>query len=218
MNGRFSPSDESGTLPQQALSKRLSVALAASLAIHAALILLPYFGKRVYGEREGFVPRMPAPAFSATLIATNSAAATARILPPAADDTGHRDDEAADRPADTAAAGALSSGMDILPMPVQTYYTTDELSKKPQPLVLAELDTPETQTVVASGKLILKLWIDDQGRVVDALVERSDLPELFSNTAVAAFKRSRFTPGERGGLQVGTVLRIEIRYDDNREP
>ena len=69
---------------------------------------------------------------------------------------------------------------------------------------------------MASGKLVLKLWINELGLIADIAVEQSGLPEAFSRTAVAAFKDLRFAPGERNGLAVGTVMRIEVNYDDGR--
>ena len=114
------------------------------------------------------------------------------------------------------AAPEQALGLDLLPIPAPSYYTTDQLTKRPQPAVLAELETPETRPLVASGQLVLKLWIDDEGRVADVAVEKSDLPEVFSRTAIASFKQSRFLPGERNGQRVGSVMRIEVSYEDRR--
>lgn len=124
----------------------------------------------------------------------------------------------AELPTPSAAPEGGSQIVQQAPIPAPPYYTTDELTKRPQPLRMAELDTPETAPIVASGKLILRLWIDERGNVAAATVEHSDLPEFFARTAVSAFMNSRFTPGERDGLPVGTVMRIEISYDDNRAP
>jgi outer membrane biosynthesis protein TonB len=217
MNGRFSPPNPIESTRWNASSERLPRALAASLVIHAALVFLPYLGRHdVAGLGVSAPPnQMSSRALSATLI--NAGNATARVLPPTATDAEHPSANAADPEAERTKE-ASTSGMDVLPLPGLAFYTTDQVTRKPQPLVLAELDTAETQLIAASGKLVLKLWIDDQGRVVDVLIESSDLPEVFSRIAIAAFKNSRFAPGERNGLRVGTIMRIEISYDDNREP
>ena len=109
-------------------------------------------------------------------------------------------------------------GADLLPIPAPTYYSTDQLSRRPQPLAEANLDTAETRSIIISGKMILKLWINDRGAVVDVEVEKTELPETFSRTAIAAFKQLRFAAGERQGQPVGSVLRIEVSYVDSRSP
>jgi len=107
-------------------------------------------------------------------------------------------------------------GAGWLPYSAPTYYTTDQLSKRPQPLGSAELDVPEIRPIVASGSVILQLWIDESGAVIEVAIEQTSLPDIFSRTAVAAFKGLRFAPGERSGVRVGSVMRIEVNYDDGR--
>ena len=114
------------------------------------------------------------------------------------------------------AARQRAAGVNLLPLPAPAYYTTDELSKRPQPLAVADLDAPRIRPIVASGKIVLKLWINEFGVVADVAVEKTELPEIFSRTAVAAFKGLRFEPGERNGQPVATVMRIEVSYDDGR--
>lgn len=111
---------------------------------------------------------------------------------------------------------ASSEGIGVLPFSAPLFYPTNQLTKRPQPLGSAELDAPEISLIVASGRMILKLWIDESGEVVDVDIEKTDLPAVFSRTAQVAFKRLRFTPGERGGVRVGSVMRIEVNYDDGR--
>jgi TonB family protein len=66
--------------------------------------------------------------------------------------------------------------------------------------------------------MILKLWISELGKVVEVEVEKSELPEAFSSAAINAFKQLQFTAGERHGLPVGSVMRIEVSYIDGRLP
>ena len=109
-------------------------------------------------------------------------------------------------------------GIGLLPIPAPTYYTTDQLTKRPQPTAEAKLDTPETWPIIASGTIILKLWINERGDVISVDVEKTDLAEIFSRTAVEAFKQLHFDPGEINGRRVGTMMRIEVTYDDGRKP
>jgi hypothetical protein len=111
-----------------------------------------------------------------------------------------------------------TEGIGLLPIPAPTYYTTDQLTKRPRPTAEAELDTPETKPIFAAGTIIMKLWINELGDVIAVDVEKTDLPEIFSRTAVAAFRNLRFIPGEINGQPVGTMMRIEVVYNDGRMP
>ena len=111
-----------------------------------------------------------------------------------------------------------TEGFGLLPLPAPTYYTTDQLTKRPQPTAEAELDTPELGPIPASGTIVLKLWITALGDVIAVDVEKTDLPEIFSTTAAAAFRNLRFVPGEINGQPVNTMMRIEVIYDDGRKP
>lgn len=113
-------------------------------------------------------------------------------------------------------AAAFAAG--LLPLPSALYYPADRLTKRPQPAVGIDLDGPETRTIIASGKMILWLRIEDDGNVTEVEVERSELPGAFANAAITAFKHARFIPGELDGRRVGSVMRVEITYDDNRYP
>ncbi|MCX7174329.1 MAG: TonB family protein [Proteobacteria bacterium] len=200
MNGQISSlvpaSGHSGNFPCR---RRLVAALAMSCVLHIALVVAAYLGEN---NREHSVVaaknQMPARPFSASL-------KVAEQIKPAG-------------PRETAVPVERTDGMGLLPFAAPTYYTTDQLSKRPQPLGSADLDAPEINPIVASGKMILKLWIDESGKVIDVDIEKTELPEVFSLSALAAFKRLRFAPGERGGVRVGSVMRIEVSYDDGRVP
>lgn len=114
------------------------------------------------------------------------------------------------------AAVAAKQGAAVLPLPAIRFYGTRELSKRPQPLGQADLDAPEIKMIVASGTMILKLWIDESGDVIEVEVEKTELPAILSDLTRASFRRLRFVPGERMGVPVGSVMRIEVNYADNR--
>lgn len=107
---------------------------------------------------------------------------------------------------------SLGGGLPILE---PRYFTTDELTKRPQPTSEAKLDTPEISKIIAAGKVILQIWVDEFGDVVDVELEKSELPDAFSRVVVEAFKSLRFTPGERYGRRVGVVMKIEVNYEDS---
>ncbi|MDD5176742.1 MAG: hypothetical protein PHQ05_10005 [Sterolibacterium sp.] len=222
MNGQFSPSTPAslnvGLFARQApVSARLVTALVVSCLLHAAILVMPYLGSSMREnrmiQRRGEKPPLP---FTATL--------TTRTIAPLAATNAFTVD--ASYPGlslldhgstvESSSAQLHTEGVDLLPMPAPHYYTTDQLTKRPQPAGEAELEPPEIAHVIASGKMILKLWINELGEVIAVDVEKTDLPEEFSRSAVAAFKRLRFTAGERYGQRVGSVMRIEVSYDDSR--
>ena len=190
------------------------LALAASCLLHAAVVFLPYLGA-------GAGASLPAPhgdapqGLAATLVLEQPSESAGETAPKPAER-----ERSADAPAGRApkkdAPGELqrAESIGLLPLPAPTYYTTDRLTKRPMPTAIVELDTPETWPIAVSGRIVMKLWINEFGEVIAADVEQSELPEIFSKTAVAAFKRLRFTPGERNGKPVGTMMRIEVIYDD----
>ena len=208
---------EPGLYDADAAWPRLLLALALSCMLHAAVIGLPFLGMSVPAGRFAPAARMAsAPALEARLPGadvrdrSDTSASTAPVPDAPA--------PAADRTPDPSvpAARQRTEGADLLPLPAPVYYTTDQLSKRPQPLAIAELDAPQIRPIIASGKMVLKLWINAFGAVADVEVERTDLPEVFSRTAVEAFKALRFQPGERNGQAVATIMRIEVTYDDGR--
>lgn len=205
---------------------RFCAALAASCFLHAAMLFLPYLGKSSQQPRAGGgaaknIPR----GLHVTLRTLNIAGPTkfsvAPVTAPApienpialalADHMDLNMDIAELQPAQN-----RSEGADLLPIPAPVYYTADQLTKRPQPTVSTDLDPPELLPIVASGTIILKLWISDLGEVSTVEVEKSAMPEVFSRQAVVAFKRLRFLPGERNGVRVGAVMRIEVNYLDGR--
>jgi TonB family protein len=228
MNGQFPSPAAADSRPCQpapwwadadSAALRLSVALALSCLLHAALVFLPLFGKSTIETRLAFKgsQKIP-PAINATLALVGDNRFVARSVPPAA--VIKPEAAAADRLAEEQQLQTQhgAEGADLLPLPALGYYTTDQLTKRPQPLTTAELDRPEISPFVVSGKIVLRLWINEFGSVAEVEVETSDLSEIFSRTAVAAFRNLRFTPGERNGLPVGTVMRIEVTYADGRGP
>lgn len=108
-----------------------------------------------------------------------------------------------------------STRSNLVPVPNEDYYATSELTVRPRAVGEAELDPEEIADIVASGRVVLELRINDQGAVVSVAVTQSDLPDVFSQVAVKAFQMLRFTPGELNGQRVGVKMQVEVRYDDN---
>ena len=94
------------------------------------------------------------------------------------------------------------------------FYASQALTVRPVALSEPVLD----EGGAASGEIVLALWIDDQGTVVDLSVERSELPADRLPALAEAFRSVRFAPGELNGQKVGAVMRVAVSYDDERLP
>jgi len=202
---------------------RLLACLTVSCLLHVALFFLPYLGISTVASRpevQGGQRLKPPRTLNATLALQKKSTFAAAEASPVAAEGG----SSADAPVERAGSGepppALkrTEGIGLLPIPAPTYYTTDQLTKRPRPTAKAELETPEIWPIFAPGTIILKLWISELGDVISVDVEKSDVPEILSRTAVAAFRNLRFVPGEINGRRVGTVMRIEVIYDDGQKP
>lgn len=227
MNGQFSsialPAYNPGTPRfsgrRLTVSARLVASLTVSCLLHAAVVLLPYIGESRkesrFAEKGG--QKLPR-AFSASITSTKKIPFSVAQAASEGENIPELPAPARMADADSHTSSTHTAGADLLPIPAPDYYTTDRLTKRPQPTGVADLDKPETSTIIASGKMVLILWIDDLGDVVDVLVEQSELPEVISRSAVEAFRRLHFVPGELKGRRVGSVMRIEITYDDGRKP
>lgn len=90
------------------------------------------------------------------------------------------------------------------------YYPSSQLTTRPMPLNDVVLDAPETLFVAANGAIILTLWIDELGEVVDATVDTPDIPEEITNGVITAFKQLRFEPGMLADQKVRVVMKIEV--------
>lgn len=199
---------------------RLILALGVSGLLHASIVVLPYLGKRT-ALAEMSSPRTKYPAslaLTATLTALRRDEAPVLNQPAQADPPVESTPLAEANNTETLSPQARMDGADLLPIPGPVYYTSDQLTKRPRAIAVKKLDPPEIQSIIVSGKLILKLWIDAQGQVENITVESSELPEIFSEVTTKAFKQSRFVPGELNGQRVATVMRIEVSYDDKRLP
>ncbi len=111
-------------------------------------------------------------------------------------------------PAVDSSEETLSEGIGLWGYQGEKYFSTDELSLKPQ--TSGELILPSRGEVFAAGKAILLLWIDFRGKVVHVEVERNDLSDDFIDQVEEAFNALPFVPGELNGRKVGTVMRVVV--------
>ncbi len=98
------------------------------------------------------------------------------------------------------------------------FYPAGQLTKRPRVIEEVDLETVGTRSLLATGKMVFNLVIDNAGLVLAVDVEQTDLPEIFTTAASNAFMKFKFEPGELDGTPVGSILRIEITYDDAQLP
>lgn len=180
--------------------RRLTAALALSVLIHLAFGFLPL------SDEQRPAPWRPSSG-------RTELEATLRYV-----DTAASQDKRGLDHARQAAPPTASRGPVLFPVLDEPYYPSAQLTKRPQPTAGIDLEGPGLRPVVASGTIVLRLWIDARGTVVDAEPEATEMPPAFAAAAILAFKQARFIPGELHGRPVGTVMRVEIRYEDGRSP
>ena len=187
--------------------KRFYAALLVSCLLHATFVFMPYLGARTAGsgplaqagQKAGPV-RSLSVRFMAETAAAPSSALESPVQPGASEEP---------RP-----APEQSPGIELLPIPAPAFYSADQLTKRPLPTSAPGLHAPASAPFAGAGKVVLKVWISELGNVTSVDVEQSDVPEAVSATAAAAFGKLRFIPGEIDGRRVGSILRIEVTYDD----
>jgi hypothetical protein len=172
--------------------RRLGAALMASCLLHAAFVVMPHFGASSAASRRA--AHKPAPV---------------RVL----DLRLARPDSAPPLPSSNRARGT-----NHLPITAPTYYRSDELTRPPRPASQPRLEIPRSVARTVTGKVVLRLWINELG-IVDAVeVEDSSLPQTVSRMVAEAFGEVQFSAGELDGRRVRTLMRIEVAYVRGKPP
>lgn len=224
MNGQFetlsAPSLDAGDGGPQsgcACSRRLLAALICSCLLHVIILILLYLLLEDQNGYFGKGAQARPLALFATLLAVDR---TERVS--IDQSSAERSEQESSVPPEVKGAEPSppndADGPDARSIPEGSFYPTGQLTVRPKALTEVELDMPETAIHEPSGKMILSLWINEYGEVVDASVETNDLSERVSNATVEAFRKLRFKPGEINGKAVGVVMKIEAVYGKNRFP
>ena len=64
-----------------------------------------------------------------------------------------------------------------------------------------------------TGAVTVRFLGDEEGRVGEAAVLAADPPGVFEASVLAAVRRWRFEPGQRGGAPVPTWVVLPVRFD-----
>jgi periplasmic protein TonB len=166
--------------------QRLGLALAASLIAHASLL-----------QGIAVLPRASEPA--ASLLPRHSGSGLLRVmlLPEAA----------APQPATPSTLASPPTRIARAPR----YLAAHELDRRPQILSHVEPHFPAL-ALVPSGRVVLRLYIDEGGNVDAVTAESADRTGAFEATAREAFAAARFLPGIKDGVPVKSLVRIEVLF------
>lgn len=174
---------------------RLLIALLISALLHFGLALLP--GRGGDGAADADAPAPPPHLL------------TARLLPPAHQAQTAKPPPLADQPA--AASVRQTRPTASVPAPATGKSAPVSLpSRGAYPLGPVDLDIPEARLPTVQGTLVIRLWIDDQGRVTAFEAEPTDLPTEYVTAVGERLAEVRFAPALKEGQPVAGVLRLEI--------
>ena len=104
--------------------------------------------------------------------------------------------------ADAPNAGLLSASI---------YYPASQLDQRPQIKVHIEPAFPH-DAAVSSGRVVLRLYIGEQGEVEKMAIVEAEPPGAFEKSALDAFAAARFSPGIKTGVPVKSLVTIELLF------
>lgn len=192
---------------------RLSVAVVASVALHLGL-LQSLTNLPASKAAPGLPQRLMAHLLPLPESAINAPAAEIQALAPspaAARAVPH--DAAQPAPVSPLPAPAPQETGSRINLPAPRYYSSVELDDKPG---LATAVTPlypeQALRDKLAGRVVLRFLINETGGLDDLAVVEAEPAEVFSDSALAAFRNARFVPGKLGGADVKTQFYLELNY------
>ena len=100
------------------------------------------------------------------------------------------------------------------PLPSTHYYRSAELDVRPGVKTQVKPEYPEAAARRGlSGKVVLRLYINENGAVDRVETLRARPAGVFERSAEQAFRAARFTPGMKDKHPVKTEMTIEVSFD-----
>src|SRR5512146_2642477 len=94
------------------------------------------------------------------------------------------------------------------------YYPARELDVRPGIKTRVDPEYPEAAARRGlSGKVVLRLYIDEKGIVDRVETLSAQPPGVFERSAARAFSAARFSPGMKNRHPVKTRMTIEVSFD-----
>jgi hypothetical protein len=117
--------------------------------------------------------------------------------------------ETGDRPSESTEGDTDESSWFGIPLP--RYYEPKELTERARPLLDIVIDSPTVDAYSGAGKIVLMLYINEEGKVDNVEVLSSDIDaSAVQASIVEQFRQSRFSAGKLNGLPVKSKKKIEV--------
>lgn len=98
----------------------------------------------------------------------------------------------------------------------ERYFLTSDLDVIPKIQRDIDLQPSELRNFKhGGGKVVLRLWIDETGRVAKVEPVISDMPAIFSEVASRVFMQANFLPGRKNDLAVKSKVEAVLLYPNN---
>lgn len=223
-HGIVCPKSVEGGSPDAA--GRLGLALAASLALHLALIL----GVQIKAVQQAGKPQ---PAMEVRIERRAGQAGGPALLtrepavaPPAGKAAEPVREEKAAAPAMPASpvAEPISPLLPALEVPLledPTWYPAKQVDAHPVALSLIRPAYPDGAAAQGvEGNVVVLLLIDEAGAVKEAAVAEANPEGYFEESALAAFREAHFAPAQKNGRAVKSRVLIRVTYElkDREKP
>jgi protein TonB len=198
--------------------RRMGAALLASGVLHAVAVALPAAPFAAPNPALPPAPRLQVQLLAAAVRPPDSSRPQPRLPPPDTPTTsGALLVPGVQTLEEKTAPGAPANSQQadrppLFTLPDVAYHGWKDLSRRPQALQDIPLEPGQLKIRRESGKLVLKLWISEQGAVDRVEVERSELPPDYAAVVSKEFLSARFQPGEIDGKPVKALMRVEVDY------
>lgn len=184
------------------VDRRLALALAGSVALHAVVLDYLEMGRR------GAAPAVASRPLQVTLAASQNRPSlvpkpAARPMAP---------------PPATAAPIAVHGGVKQAPIsisvPGERYLLASEVDIRAQPVHMATLVYPEiAQARRIAGLVQLRVFISETGKIDAVDVVQAAPPGVFEAAALKALLATEFTPAQKDGHNVKSQKLLELNFD-----
>lgn len=95
----------------------------------------------------------------------------------------------------------------------EKYYSLSELDQLPETQTDIDIESLNLLKFAQGGKLELRLWVNEQGQVVNVEVIQSEMPSAFVDNAIKLFLQAQFSIGMVNNNPVKFVSKVVIRYE-----
>lgn len=109
-------------------------------------------------------------------------------------------------PAEEVSGSELSSILNI------KYYSLSELDQIPATRNTVDMATLDLLDYPQAGKLTLRLWVDEYGKVINVEAISSELPPDFAEHASKLFQQAEFFPGTVKSHPVRFMSKVVVHY------